>query len=37
VVHQPSEAIPLEGTFVGLASDHLGMNVAVKVMAEAAA
>jgi transglutaminase-like putative cysteine protease len=37
VVHQPSEAIPLEGTFVGYASDHLGMNVAVKVMAADAA
>jgi transglutaminase-like putative cysteine protease len=33
VVHQPHEAIPLEGTFIGFASDHLAMNVAVKVAA----
>ena len=35
VVHQPNEAIPLEGTFMGSATDHLGMSVAVKVMAAA--
>jgi transglutaminase-like putative cysteine protease len=33
VVHQPHEAVPLEGTFIGFASDHLAMNVAVKVAA----
>jgi transglutaminase-like putative cysteine protease len=33
VVDEPQAAIPLEGTFVGFASDHLGMNVAVKVAA----
>jgi hypothetical protein len=33
VAHQPHEAIPLEGTFIGFASDHLAMNVAVKVAA----
>jgi len=33
VVHAPREAIPLEGTFIGFASDRLGMNVAVKVAA----
>ena len=33
VVPEPHEAIPLSGTFVGLASDHLAMNVAVKVVA----
>jgi len=32
-VHGPDEAIPLEGTFIGFASDHLAMNVAVKVTA----
>ncbi len=31
VVHEPREAIPLEGTFIGMASDHLSMDVAVKV------
>jgi transglutaminase-like putative cysteine protease len=35
VVHEPREAIPLEGTFIGYASDHLAMNVAVNVMAAA--
>jgi transglutaminase-like putative cysteine protease len=35
VVHEPSEAIPLQGTWIGTASDHLAMNVAVKVTAEA--
>lgn len=33
VVHGPGDAIPLEGTFVGFASDHLAMRVAVKVEA----
>jgi len=33
VVDQPGAAVPLEGTFVGVASDHLSMNVAVKVAA----
>jgi len=32
VVHEPHEAIPLEGTFIGFASDHLAMQVAVKVV-----
>jgi transglutaminase-like putative cysteine protease len=31
VVDEPGEALPLAGTFVGFASDHLAMNVAVKV------
>jgi transglutaminase-like putative cysteine protease len=31
VVHEPHEAIPLSGTFTGMASDHLAMRVAVKV------
>jgi len=31
VVDDPGAAIPVEGTFIGLASDHLAMNVAVKV------
>ncbi len=31
VVHDPREAIPLQGTWIGTASDHLGMTVAVKV------
>jgi transglutaminase-like putative cysteine protease len=31
VVDEPGAAVPLEGTFIGLASDHLAMNVAVKV------
>ena len=35
VVHEPNEAIPLQGTWIGTASDHLAMNVAVKVTAEA--
>jgi len=34
-VQGPDEAIPLEGTFIGFASDHLAMNVAVKVTAAA--
>jgi transglutaminase-like putative cysteine protease len=33
VVHEPREAIPLQGTWIGGASDHLAMNVAVKVAA----
>jgi transglutaminase-like putative cysteine protease len=33
VVHGPDAAIPLEGTFIGFASDHLAMDVAVKVTA----
>jgi len=35
VVHHPREAIPLQGTWFGNASDHLAMNVAVKVKAAA--
>jgi len=37
VVHEPREAIPLQGTWLGTASDHLAMKVAVKVRAAAAA
>ena len=33
VVHAPHEAIPLQGSWIGVASDHLAMNVAVKVAA----
>jgi hypothetical protein len=33
VVHRPREAIPLQGTWIGTASDHLAMKVAVKVTA----
>jgi transglutaminase-like putative cysteine protease len=33
VVREPREAIPLQGTWIGTASDHLAMNVAVKVTA----
>ena len=33
VVHDPCEAIPLQGTWIGTASDHLAMKVAVKVTA----
>jgi transglutaminase-like putative cysteine protease len=33
VVHEPHEAIPLQGSWIGMASDHLAMNVAVKVTA----
>jgi transglutaminase-like putative cysteine protease len=33
VVHKPCEAIPLQGTWIGTASDHLAMKVAVKVTA----
>ena len=32
-VPEPREAIPLQGTWIGNASDHLAMRVAVKVMA----
>ena len=35
VVHEPREAIPLQGTWNGTASDHLAMKVAVKVTAAA--
>jgi hypothetical protein len=31
VAHEPREAIPLQGTWIGTASDHLAMKVAVKV------
>ncbi|MFZ0147337.1 MAG: transglutaminase family protein [Xanthobacteraceae bacterium] len=31
VAHHPREAIPLQGTWYGSASDHLAINVAVKV------
>ena len=31
VVDEPREAIPLQGTWIGTASDHLAMKVAVKV------
>jgi transglutaminase-like putative cysteine protease len=33
VAHEPREAIPLQGTWFGTASDHLAMKVAVKVTA----
>ena len=33
VVREPEEAIPLQGTWIGVAADHLAMNVAVKVAA----
>jgi transglutaminase-like putative cysteine protease len=35
VVREPREAVPLQGTWVGAASDHLAMKVAVKVIAAA--
>ena len=35
VAHHPREAIPLQGTWYGNASDHLAMKVAVKVKAAA--
>jgi transglutaminase-like putative cysteine protease len=35
VAHHPREAIPLQGTWFGNASDHLAMKVAVKVKADA--
>ena len=37
VVCEPREAIPLQGTWIGAASDHLAMKVAVKVIAAAGA
>jgi transglutaminase-like putative cysteine protease len=37
VVREAREAIPLQGTWVGAASDHLAMKVAVKVVAAAEA
>jgi len=38
IAHHPREAIPLQGTWYGSASDHLAMKVAVKVkMADLAA
>jgi transglutaminase-like putative cysteine protease len=36
VAHDPRHAIPLQGTWIGSASDHLAMKVAVKVTAAAA-
>jgi transglutaminase-like putative cysteine protease len=33
VAHKPHEAIPLQGTWIGTASDHLALKVAVKVTA----
>jgi transglutaminase-like putative cysteine protease len=33
VVREPREAIPLQGTWIGSASDHVAMKVAVKVSA----
>jgi len=35
VVHEPRDAIPLQGTWIGTASDHLAMTVAVKVTTDA--
>jgi transglutaminase-like putative cysteine protease len=35
VVREPCEAIPLQGTWIGTASDHVAMKVAVKVIAAA--
>jgi transglutaminase-like putative cysteine protease len=35
VAHHPGEAIPLQGTWFGNASDHLAMKVAVRVKAAA--
>jgi len=35
VAHHPRQAIPLQGTWFGKASDHLAMKVAVKVRAAA--
>lgn len=34
VVHNPHDAIPVQGTWYGSASDHLAMRVAVKVKGE---
>ena len=33
VVHEPHEAIPLQGSWIGYPSDHLAMKVAVRVTA----
>ena len=33
VVHEPRQAIPLQGTWIGKRSDHVAMKVAVKVTA----
>jgi transglutaminase-like putative cysteine protease len=35
VVHEPRAAVPLQGSWIGTASDHLTMKVAVKVSAAA--
>jgi transglutaminase-like putative cysteine protease len=35
VVPEPDEAVPLQGTWIGEESDHLGMSVTVKVKSEA--
>jgi transglutaminase-like putative cysteine protease len=35
VVGEPREAIPLQGTWIGAASDHVAMKVAVKIVAAA--
>jgi transglutaminase-like putative cysteine protease len=35
VVHEPREALPLHGTWFGTATDHLAMEVAVRVTAAA--
>jgi transglutaminase-like putative cysteine protease len=35
VVREPREAIPLQGTWIGTASDHLTMKIAVKVITAA--
>lgn len=35
VVHEPREAVPLQGSWIGHASDHLAMQVAVRVAAAA--
>jgi transglutaminase-like putative cysteine protease len=35
VAREPREAIPLQGTWIGTASDHLAMKVAVKVITAA--
>jgi len=37
VVHDPREAVPLQGTWYGSATDHLAMTVAVKVRAASGA
>jgi transglutaminase-like putative cysteine protease len=35
IAREPRQAIPLWGTYTGASSDHLGMNVSVKVVSEA--